>query len=115
MPYCPARVWRGFSFQETAEIEAANRGGLDPQSWPAKIVQRQFAKLVGIAHACDGKLDNLVRYSFMDWISCIYSDGRACPFESDAHGTLGFGIKSQAVQELADGHDSLPFHRRERK
>ena len=92
-----------------------SEAGLNPQTWPAKIVQRQFAKLVGIAHACAGKLDNLVRYSFRDWISCIYSEGRACPFESDAHGTLSFRIKFQAVQEFADGHDSLPFHRRERK
>jgi hypothetical protein len=32
-----------------------------PRSVIAKIVQRQFAKLVGIAHARVSKLDNLVR------------------------------------------------------
>jgi hypothetical protein len=86
--------------------------GLNPQTWPAKLVQRQFAKLVGIAHPCVSKLDNLVGYSFRDWIGFIHSKGCACPFECDPHGTRSFGIKSQAVQEFADGHDALPFHRR---
>ena len=56
--------------------------GLNPQTWPAQIVQRQFAKLVGIAHACAGKLDNLVGYSFRDGIDFIHSEGCACPFRA---------------------------------
>jgi hypothetical protein len=90
-----------------------SEAGLNPQTWPAKIVQRQFAKLVGIAHACVGKLDNLVGYCFRDWIGFIDSEGCACPLECDPHGPLSFGIKSQAVQEFADGHNALPFPRRE--
>ena len=86
--------------------------GLNPQTWPAQIVQRQFAKLVGIAHACAGKLDNLVGYSFRDGIDFIHSEGCACPFEGDPHGPLSFGIKSQAVQEFGDGHDAFTFYRR---
>jgi hypothetical protein len=72
--YCPARM-AGLFFPTNRRDRG--RQLRRPRSVIAKIVQRQFAKLVGIAHARVSKLDNLVRYSFRDWISCIYSDGRA--------------------------------------